>query len=411
MEKLVAIQTEHNLRMRQEIDHLKATDWDVVLVDQGVLHLPRYLSLKWPHMPVIMHMSTPVVFPSTEAQSLVTSDNNHDCMSFVDRLIFAVFHKPILRIALWGVWKSIVNSDPVLLEALKDDRYFFHTAGIANPFISTTTFGFEYPRALFPTMHLVGPTLCRKFPPMAADLEEWLDGKPEKKVVYISMGSTAFLTKEMGHALIGGITAVGYSAVWSLRESNRDILEGVELDKNRFFLSKWVSQLAVLQHSAIGVAILHGGMNGVHEAIYYGVPVIVIPFGMDQPLVAARVQYQKLGLQLHSSDVTADRVSSSVREIESGTYRARVEKQSKIFRFAGGARRAADILEHYADVGYEHLYPAFYRYNWSWVQYYNADVYLVLALIGLATAIVVYKVVRCACRRCCARTLNHPKSD
>ncbi len=397
--------------MRQGIDTLQASDWDVVLVDQVLLNLCRYLSLKWLEIPLVIKLSTLTVSPSTDApwpfpDFIAYPDN----MSFLQRLTNTLF-KFILRAAFWNAWRSLMKVDPIVSETLKDEVSPLYTAGIANPFISTTTFGFEYPKPMLPTMHFVGPTLCSKFPPMAADLEEWLNGKPEKKVVYISMGSGAFLTKEMGHALIGGITAVGYSAVWSLRESNRDILEGVELDKNRFFVSKWVSQLAVLQHSAIGVAILNGGMNGIHEALYYNIPVIVIPFGLDQPVTASRVQYQKLGIQLHSSEVTINRVSSSIKEIESGTYRARVEKQSKIFRFAGGVRRAADILEHYADVGYEHLYPAFYRYNWSWVQYYNADVYLFLALIGLTTAVVVYKAVRCACRRCCARTLNHPKSD
>ena len=51
-----------------------------------------------------------------------------------------------------------------------------------------------------------------------------------------------------------------------------------------------------------------------------------------------------------------------------------------MYKFAGGAKRAADLVEFYEDVGYEHLVPSFVKYKWSWVQYYNVDVWLVMVV-------------------------------
>ena len=49
---------------------------------------------------------------------------------------------------------------------------------------------------------------------------------------------------------------------------NQYILEGLEIDREHFQIMKWVLQLAVMQHKAITIAIIHGDMNGVHKAMH-----------------------------------------------------------------------------------------------------------------------------------------------
>ena len=55
----------------------------------------------------------------------------------------------------------------------------------------------------------------------------------------------------------------------------------------------YVPQLEVLQHTDLFIT--HGGMNSVNEAMYYGVPMLVMPVINDQPLNAAQVEKLKLG--------------------------------------------------------------------------------------------------------------------
>ncbi|WP_161522207.1 nucleotide disphospho-sugar-binding domain-containing protein [Bifidobacterium aemilianum] len=54
-----------------------------------------------------------------------------------------------------------------------------------------------------------------------------------------------------------------------------------------------VDQIAVLKEAALFIT--HGGMNSVNEALYYQVPMLVVPMADDQPTVAARVQELELG--------------------------------------------------------------------------------------------------------------------
>ena len=74
---------------------------------------------------------------------------------------------------------------------------------------------------------------------------------------------------------------------------------------------------------------------------------------------AARVQYWKLGVHLNRNEVTASNLKEGILKIESGPYRNNAEKMSIIMKNAGGVKRAVELIEFYAAVGYDHLVPAY----------------------------------------------------
>ena len=409
---IINISIENFLRMRQAIDaKLRPSDWDIVVVDHALVSIVKYLGVEW-QAKTILHMTISPVIPAMDPPWPFPNLAEYpDNMNFLQRLMNTALYSPLLKLGFWFLLRSHMKADAVLATALKDEPNIYTTIGLENPVISTAAFGFEYARPLLPTVHFVGPTMIKSSPPINPDLEQWLKMKEEKKVVYISMGSSAPLTAEMGRAIIEGILGVGYDVVWSLRESNRDILEGIELDGNRIYISEWVSQQTLLQHKAIGAAILHGGLNGVQQAIYYKVPTIIIPFGMDQPLIAARVHSKTFGIRLYSSELTKENIANSIQALQSDEYKKQLEKQSKIYNFAGGSKAAADLAEHYAEVGFNHLIPAYYKYKWTWVQYYNVDVYAVLIGTLTVSLYLLYKALRCTCSKCCYQSVKLKTKD
>lgn len=110
-----------------------------------------------------------------------------------------------------------------------------------------------------------------------------------------------------------------------------------------------VPQLEVLR--AASVFLTHGGMNSVNEALYEGVPMLVVPQGADQPLVADRVQELGAGLAIRTDDAGASQLRFLVRRLlhEPG-FRAAAAALRESQRQAGGYRSAADELEHYLHV-------------------------------------------------------------
>lgn len=286
-------------------------------------------------------------------------------------------------------------------------NYASTVISIRIPNIVQSAIGFEYPRTISPLTSYVGPILSKSPDPIPEDMLSWLDAKDERQVIYISMGSFLVLGRKEIDMIINALLATPYSALWALHMGNDNDLRGISIDRSRIYITEWAPQLAVLQHKSIGMAILHGGSNGLHEALYNGVPPIVLPVDGDQYANAGRVQYQQLGIHIPASNLSVTSLIDAINHIDKGSYRTNVECLRKSFVVAGGVQRAADLVELYGVVGYSHLIPAYAKYNWSWVQYYNVDVGLLLCLSIVA-------IVSCCCccvSRMCGCHTQKEKSD
>ena len=288
--------------------------------------------------------------------------------------------------------------------------YASSAVGIYLPHIVQSVIGFEYPRTISPLTSYVGPILSKSPDPISSDLLQWLDVKGNGEVIYISMGSFLVLTREEIMTILNGILATQYSAVWALRTKTEDDLVGVDIDPDRFYITKWAPQLSVLGHRSIGMALLHGGSNGLHEALYNEIPPIVLPMAGDQYANAGRVHYHNLGIHISTSNLTTASLTDAIRRIDGGNYRSNVANLKRRFVAAGGVERAAELVELYAAVGYDNLIPAYAKYNWSGIQYHNIDVYVIIAILVLAFSSFIIGCFFCTFRKLC-HAVSKKKAD
>ena len=290
-------------------------------------------------------------------------------------------------------------------------RYISIAPGTHLPQIIPSVIGVEYPRTVSPLTHYVGPVLTKTPDALPTDLQVWLSGKHDRSVIYISMGSHMPMSEELGAAIIKGTIETSYSAVWALRNNALLRTLGVQLDRRKFFVTSWAPQLSILGHKSVRMAILHGGANGVHEALYNEVPVIIVPQFGDQLMLAGRISHNKLGIHIPSNKLSSSTIADAIKEVDNEVYVKNIQRLKKIFIQAGGVERAADLVEHYKDVSYTHLVPAYAKYDWSWIQYYNIDVYL---LLGTLLGLVLYgsfKCCKCTYKRCCTCFQSKEKAD
>ena len=364
--------------------------WDLVLADEGILSVTSCLSNKW-EVPVIVLSSNlqfaPNHLPPWPFPTLL-SNNLSDNLDFRGRFLVTI-HAVLARLM------TTMFLYATSYKAIKCPNTTTEIVSLRVPNIVPSVIGFEYPRPISPLTTYVGPILSPVTDPLPENIQMWLDSCPTGSVVYISMGSAAILTHQAARAIVEGLNATGYSAVWSLRKKNRAILDGLEVSDKKILLLDWAPQLAILRHRSIRMAILHGGMNGVNEALHSGVPIIVLPSFVDQPANADRVAHHGLGIRLDPDDLTSVQIIDSIHRIDSGDYHIRVNKLRKIFHHAGGVTKAADLVELYAEVGYDHLIPAYARYRWTWIQYYNVDVCGLLLVIGGMAVFGTFRLCRC----------------
>lgn len=111
-----------------------------------------------------------------------------------------------------------------------------------------------------------------------------------------------------------------------------------------FVVRESVPQLDILQRTALFIS--HGGMNSVSEALYYGVPLVVIPYFADQPWVAKRVLQLGAGRMIRRTLVSAARLRSVAEEVLADATHAQMSKQiGETLRQAGGPTRATDAIQ------------------------------------------------------------------
>ncbi len=380
------------------MSNYSATSWNIVIADLSYAVQIACLSMNHNIPMVLLQISldaSPSNKPHWSYPEIITMFT--DNMTFSQRLVSLLIS---FGAKYFHSYATAVNLQTVLSSCKQDHHELYQVREGCVPTIISTAIGFEYPRPILPMSHYVGPLVLKTEQTIPDDMIIWLEKQTVGSVVYISMGSGVQLSKDQGRALANGALQTNYNVLWSLRACNRDILEGLSLDKQRVFISEWTPQRAVLCNKAIALAVLHGGMGGVGEAICNAVPLVVVPFVFDQFSIAARVQHAGAGVYLDRNTLTANEVKVAIETVSSPSYKHAARKLQKIFQHAGGPERAAELVEYYEDVGYEHLVPAYLKYQWNWVQYYNVDVYTLIAVVIVTPALAAFMLCRyCFCNR------------
>jgi len=112
-----------------------------------------------------------------------------------------------------------------------------------------------------------------------------------------------------------------------------------------FIVRNYVPQTDVLQYATLFIT--HGGMNSVHEALYYGIPLIVLPQGADQPIIAQQIATIGAGISLQMQSLTARQLREAAEHVLNlSSYKEAAANISDSFRKSGGYRQAVDEIFH-----------------------------------------------------------------
>ncbi|RSM44817.1 oleandomycin glycosyltransferase [Amycolatopsis balhimycina DSM 5908] len=160
-------------------------------------------------------------------------------------------------------------------------------------------------------------------------------------VLYASLGTIFSTAPRLLRAFATALAPLGGTVVVSTGQTDPAALGPLPAT---VIARRFVPQPEVLDRAALLVT--HGGMNSVNEAMYAGVPMLVVPQGADQPVVAARVTELGAGLSIRTEDVTEDAVRALARRlVGEPRFRAAATTLQAAQHEAGGYRRAADELE------------------------------------------------------------------
>uniref|UniRef100_A0A182P3N9 Uncharacterized protein n=1 Tax=Anopheles epiroticus TaxID=199890 RepID=A0A182P3N9_9DIPT len=191
-----------------------------------------------------------------------------------------------------------------------------------------THFSQATPRPYLPNMVEVGGLQIKAKPdPLPKDIREWLDGA-EHGVVYFCLGSnlkSADLPQAKLDAILKTFAQLKQRVLWKWESDHIPNAPPNVLSK------AWLPQDDVLAHPNVKLFISHGGLGGMAEAKYHGVPVLGIPIFAEQ--------FQNI--QSMVDDGVAMQVNYA--ELDERTFTRAVNIMVREHRFAERAKTISDL--------------------------------------------------------------------
>jgi MGT family glycosyltransferase len=208
--------------------------------------------------------------------------------------------------------------------------------------LQAATPSIEYPRRPWPSnVHFVGPLLPPA--PRGVDVPEWWDQlAAAPTVVHVTQGTVATdptaLTRPTLEALadLDGLVVVTTpdpSALGPVPRNTR--------------VARFIPHILLLPH--VHAMVSNAGYNGAKAALAHGVPLVLAPWGNDQPDVAARIAWSGAAVNLRVGTPSPTAIADAVHSVlYRPSYRDAAERVAAEFREYGDGGRAATLLERLA---------------------------------------------------------------
>lgn len=205
---------------------------------------------------------------------------------------------------------------------------------------------FEFPRQNLPNcFHFTGAynnPASREPTPFPF---EKLTGQP---LIYASMGTIQNRFLEIFHCIAEACSQLDVQLVISLGGSaSPEVLQGLA---GQPLVVSYAPQLELLEKTTL--TITHAGMNTTLESLTKGVPMVAIPIANDQPGVASRIVWSGCGEAVALKKLNVSQLRTAIQKVlTQENYRQNAVRLQNAIKTAGGASRAADIVEQVVSTG------------------------------------------------------------
>lgn len=226
-------------------------------------------------------------------------------------------------------------------------------------FVVNSDAAWEHARRLPPGVVLAGSLLSGPGEPLPPAEAAWLAAAAARgdRVVYFALGTMFQLPPGDALDLLARIAAMHGVAVLARLTDNEggdDAVAALPADRAR--VVRWAPQNDLLASGIVSLFITHGGASSIGEAVYHGVPVLVMPQGAEQLDNAVKVEAAGFGVALLSHQPPVATVAAAVSRAlahlpqladraRAAQARARVGRPPAISVAAAAIERAALLGE------------------------------------------------------------------
>ncbi|XP_072046419.1 UDP-glucuronosyltransferase 2B31-like [Amphiura filiformis] len=366
---------------------LKAQNFEIVLVDSiTVCRMPQYLK-----RPVAAFSALPLISPySLYDPGLLTGDPSY-YPAFIDALdrSYSLFYRVRCTISvIYDYWRQWYDEESYLNIQFRFFSAYAQTKAIhkfsdADINLINSHYVLDYQRSLANNTFAVGGLTTRPKQALSQEWEDFLkDGDAVGVILFTYIQSIDDDTAAIFVQAFKTITQkFKVKVIWQLKgTSPPDIPENVKV-------VEWIPQNDLLGHPKMMLFVSQGGTNSIYEAIYHGVPMVLVPVYGDQHFNAMKVANRGIGLVV--TKVKPHLIAEAIMRVfyQLPRYKKAADQLSAIFRESPRPTDvAADWIEYaIRNGGTKHLEPIS---DWELLQYLPRDVFVTLAVFNITLFII-----------------------
>jgi len=193
--------------------------------------------------------------------------------------------------------------------------------------------------------HFVGPSIYDdsdlSVPDWLLDREQTVDRPMDQPVVYVSLGTIDNSQLRFYQQCLAMFADKNARFILSI--GKQIPIERLREIPPNYTVYPYAPQKKLLAYSDLFIT--HGGMNSINEAMFNGVPLLLLPLSNDQPINAKRVEELGMGKTLKIQKLNARRLWDCIAELlHDQNLRAAVSLAQKKLNKNSGGEEAAKIL-------------------------------------------------------------------
>ncbi|XP_076867457.1 UDP-glucuronosyltransferase 2C1-like [Brachyhypopomus gauderio] len=396
------------------VTSLRESHFDVVFYDPAMpcsdllaetLGLPHVISLRLAVAPNIERFCGQIPAPPSYVPVFGAHGHLTDHMNFIERL-----ENVLLYIALTALVKlqMILMYDKHYTTIMGKPTTLCEIMGKADIWLIRSYWDFEYPQPLLPNFKFVGGLHCKPAKPLPTEMEEFVQSSGDDGIVVFSLGSIIKnLTKERANTIASALGQIPQKVIWRYTGVKPDTLA----PNTRIY--NWIPQNDLLGHPKTKAFITHGGINGLYEAIYHGVPIVGIPLFADQPDNLYHMKIKGAAVTLEFIRMEARDLKEAITDvINNPLYKESIMRLSRIHH--DQPMKPLDQAVFWIEFvmrnkGAKHLRVE--AHNLTWYQYHCLDVAAFLLSITAVVMFIFVKTCSWVICKCLRRTTTKNKKD
>lgn len=192
---------------------------------------------------------------------------------------------------------------------------------------------YDSPQLFGSAYYFVGPIMESK--------EHTRETSSSEKIIYISLGTILDNMENFFNECIAYFSRTCYKVYMSIGRTGSERLTNVPPN---FVVASTLPQVEILQQCSLFIT--HGGANSMNEALYCGVPMVVIPFATDEFLNAAMIERNQIGICIDNGFKDMKLIfQAAERAMMDNEMAARAKAISTSYKQLGGLSEAISIIE------------------------------------------------------------------